>query len=263
MGVLNVTPDSFSDGGRFLGFEEAVAHGRSMIAAGADIIDVGGESSRPGAEPVSADEELRRVLPVLAALAGAVRLSIDTVKPEVAAAAVGEGADLINDISGSLFSTAAAHKVGWVSMHMQGTPATMQRQPRYTNVVADVSKAVLDRGRLARAAGVHEIWVDPGIGFGKTTEHNLALLAHLGELAEAARAEGFSLLVGTSRKRFLGMLDPGATEPAPLTARLEASLATAVWAMVQGAGMIRVHDVADTVRAAALVGATERTGVAA
>jgi dihydropteroate synthase len=253
MGVLNVTPDSFSDGGRFLRPEDAVAHGASMAAQGADIVDVGGESSRPGAEPVSVDEELRRVIPVLEALAGSVRLSVDTVKPAVAAAAVSAGATLINDISGNLCQVAATAHVGWVSMHMQGEPRTMQDDPTYGDVVDEVFSSVLQKARSARDLGVHEIWVDPGIGFGKSAGHNLALLAHLDQLTAASRAEGFGVLVGTSRKRFLGTL--GGPGPArPVDDRFEASIATAVWSMAQGADMVRVHDVADTVRAAQLVG---------
>jgi dihydropteroate synthase len=260
MGVLNVTPDSFSDGGRYLEPAAAVARGREMVAEGADVVDVGGESSRPGAVPVEEAEELRRVLPVIEALAGEVRLSIDTVKPAVAEAAVGAGATIVNDISGVLWPVAAAHGVGWVAMHMQGRPADMQREPRYGDVVAEVSAFVLDAARTARAGGVDEIWLDPGIGFGKTRAHNLALLAHLGPLVAAADAEGFSTMVGTSRKSFLAALGGPPRPPEPATAatppadRLEGSLATAVWAMSRGVGMVRVHDVAPTVRAATLAG---------
>ncbi len=255
MGVLNVTPDSFSDGGRYLGAAEALAHGRRLAAEGADLVDVGGESSRPGARPVSEAEELRRVLPVIEALAKETAVSVDTVKPAVAKAAVAAGASVLNDISGRLWPLAAELGVGWVSMHMQGTPGDMQRDPRYGDVAAEVHRAVLEGARRAAAAGVREIWVDPGIGFGKTTAHNLTLLARLGELAAAARAEGFGVLVGTSRKRFLGALGvPPGTEPAPVEGRSEASLATAVHAMVHGATMVRVHDVAPTVLAARLVG---------
>ncbi len=263
MGVLNVTPDSFSDGGRFLERADALDHARSMIADGADLVDVGGESSRPGAEPVPLLEEIDRVLPMLEALSGEVRLSIDTVKPEVAARAAGAGATLINDVSGTLADVAVAHGVGWVSMHMQGTPQTMQRQPSYTDVVDEVFTEVLARARAAAARGVREVWVDPGIGFGKTTEHNLALLAHLGQLVLAAADDGFGVLVGTSRKRFLGVLGAPETSPRPVDERFEGSLATAVWAMTRGAGMVRVHDVADTVRAAQLVGDATITPTAA
>lgn len=251
MGVLNVTPDSFSDGGRFLDPDAALAHGLAMVAEGADVVDVGGESSRPGAEPVAEAEELARVVPVVAALAPHVRVSVDTVKPAVAEAALAAGASLVNDISARLWPVAAEAGAGWVALHMQGTPATMQRDPRYDDVVHDVFGFLLHRGREAREAGVEEVWLDPGIGFGKTLAHNLTLLARLPVLV----AEGFPVLVGTSRKGFLGRLASSADgEPAPVDGRLAGSLATAVWAMVAGAAMVRVHDVAATVQAAALVG---------
>jgi dihydropteroate synthase len=255
MGVLNVTPDSFSDGGRYLRPTDAVAHGEAMIAAGADIVDVGGESTRPGATPVPLEDELRRVLPVVEALAGSVRVSIDTTKPAVAEAAVEAGASLINDVSGTLWSTAAALGTGWVAMHRQGTPADMQRDPTYTDVVAEVRAALADLFERASAAGVGEIWVDPGIGFGKTKAHNLALLGALGGLVDDARTVGAAgVLVGTSRKSFLGTFaDPARTDMLATDERFEGSLATAVWAMAQGVGMIRVHDVLATRRAAALV----------
>ncbi|MGO9456273.1 MAG: dihydropteroate synthase [Acidimicrobiales bacterium] len=254
MGVLNVTPDSFSDGGRYLRHEDAVAHGLAMVAEGADLVDVGGESSRPGAEPVGEAEELRRVVPVIEALSPRVRVSVDTVKPAVAEAAVDAGATLINDISGTLHPVAASRGVGWVAMHMQGTPADMQRRPRYDDVVAEVHRFVLERARDAAALGVAEVWVDPGIGFGKTAGHNLALVAHMGELAEAAGAEGFGVLVGVSRKSFLGRFGAGGGEPLAAGDRLEASLALATWAMAWGAAMVRAHDVAPTLEAARLVG---------
>jgi dihydropteroate synthase len=251
MGVLNVTPDSFSDGGRYLDPDRAVEHGLAMIAEGADVVDVGGESSRPGATPVAEDEERRRVVPVVAALAPHVRVSVDTVKPAVAAAAVAAGASLINDISASLWPVAAERGVGWVAMHMQGTPATMQDRPHYGDVVAEVQAFVVERARSAVAAGVPEVWIDPGIGFGKTPEHNLRLLRQLADLV----GSGFPVLVGTSRKGFLGRVAPGSDgAPAPVEDRLAASLASAVWAMTAGAAMVRTHDVAATVKAAELVG---------
>jgi dihydropteroate synthase len=255
MGVLNVTPDSFSDGGRYLRPADAVAHGEALIAAGAAIVDVGGESTRPGATPVPLDEELRRVLPVVEALAGSVRVSIDTTKAAVAEAAVDAGATLINDVSGTLWSTAAALGTGWVAMHRRGSPADMQRDPTYADVVAEVRAALSALFERASAAGVGEIWVDPGIGFGKTKAHNLALLAELGRLVEDARTLGAAgVLVGTSRKSFLGTFaDPASTDMLATDERFEGSLATAVWAMTQGVGMIRVHDVLATRRAAALV----------
>jgi dihydropteroate synthase len=253
MGVLNVTPDSFSDGGRYLDPDKALERGREMVAEGADLVDVGGESSRPGAEPVSEDEERRRVVPVIEALVPHVRVSVDTVKPGVAEAAVAAGATLVNDISATLWPVAAAHGVGWVAMHMRGTPPTMQDDPRYADVAAEVRSFLVARARQARAGGVEEVWVDPGIGFGKTTAQNLSLLRHLSELV----AEGFPVVVGTSRKSFLGRLAPTVDgRPAPVEDRLAASLSTATWAMLGGAAMVRVHDVAASVQAASLVGQT-------
>jgi dihydropteroate synthase len=271
MGILNVTPDSFFDGGRYLLTDVAVAHGMAMVEAGADIVDVGGESSRPGAVAVSEDEELDRVVPVVAALSPRVRVSIDTVKPGVALAAVSAGATLVNDISASLWEVVAGAgsgvgPVGWVAMHMQGSPRTMQAAPHYDDVVAEVYGFVLERARLALAAGVPEVWVDPGIGFGKTADHNLSLLHHLPELVSAARAAGCAgVAVGTSRKRFIGLLsasDPTTGEPAPPEERAEGSLATAAAAMAAGAALVRVHDVEATVQAARLYGpgAEQRTG---
>jgi dihydropteroate synthase len=245
MGVLNVTPDSFSDGGRYLETEAAVAHGLRLVAEGADVVDVGGESTRPGAAPVPASVERDRVVPVIAALAPHVRVSVDTRKAEVAEAAIAAGASLVNDVSAGLWEVAAAAGVGWVAMHMLGTPETMQQAPRYDDVVGEVGDFLRTRAEAAREAGVGEVWVDPGIGFGKTLEHNLTLLAHLRTLV----ALGHPVVVGTSRKSFLGrLLDAPATED-----RLEGSLATAVWAMSQGAAMVRVHDVAPTVAAARLL----------
>jgi dihydropteroate synthase len=258
MGVLNVTPDSFSDGGRYLRPADALARGLAMVAEGADLVDVGGESSRPGAAPVDMAEELRRVVPVVEALAPHVRVSVDTVKPAVAVAAVAAGATLVNDVSGTLAQVAAEQGVGWVAMHMQGTPADMQVRPHYDDVVAEVHGFVLARARAAARLGVAEVWVDPGIGFGKTAAHNLALLAHVGELAEAAGALGCAVLVGASRKSFLGRFGATGDEPAGADDRLEASLAVATWAMAQGAAMVRAHDVAPTVEAARLVGGAGR-----
>jgi dihydropteroate synthase len=263
MGVLNVTPDSFSDGGLYDTYDEAVARGRAILAQGADVLDVGGESSRPGAEPVRLADELARVVPVVEALAGpaaasGARISVDTVKPEVATAAVAAGASLVNDISASLWEVAAATGAGWVALHMQGRPRTMQEDPRYDDVVAEVQAFVLERAGRARAAGVGEIWVDPGIGFGKTTAHNLSLLRHLPELVAATEAEGYAgVVVGTSRKRFLGVLaagPAGSGAPAPLAEREEGSLATAAAALVAGVAMVRVHDVEPAVAVARLYG---------
>jgi dihydropteroate synthase len=247
MGVLNVTPDSFSDGGRYLDADAAIRRGLELVAEGADVVDVGGESTRPGAEPVGEDEELRRVVPVVEALAPHVRVSIDTRKAAVAEAAVQAGATLVNDVSASLHRVAADGGVGWVAMHMKGEPRTMQDAPRYDDVVGEVRDFLLARAAAAREAGVEEVWIDPGIGFGKTVEHNLSLLRHLRRLTTAE----LPVVVGTSRKGFLGRV----TGEAPADDRLEASIATAVHAMLNGARMVRVHDVKATVQAARLVGA--------
>jgi dihydropteroate synthase len=260
MGVLNVTPDSFSDGGLYLDAERALSHGIDMFRHGADVVDVGGESSRPGAEPVSEREELRRVVPVVEALALHGRVSVDTVKRAVAEAAVDAGATLVNDISASLWPVAAQSGVGWVAMHMQGEPRTMQRDPRYHDVVTEVYGFLSARARAAVEAGVREVWVDPGIGFGKTASHNLSLLHHLPELV----AEGFPVLVGTSRKSFLGRLSLGADGAAAgVEDRVPGSIATATWAMLAGASMVRVHDVPSALQAATLVGATRLGPVSA
>ena len=242
MGVLNVTPDSFSDGGQWLDAGAAVAHGLRMVEEGADVVDVGGESTRPGAEPVGTEEELRRVLPVVEALAPHVRVSIDTRKAEVAEAALAAGASLLNDVSAALAPVARAAGAGWVAMHMRGEPRTMQQDPTYDDVVAEVRAFLVER---AETAGVEEVWIDPGIGFGKTMDHNLALLAHL----DALVATGYPVVVGTSRKAFLGRL----TGDSPAGDRVEASVATAAWALSQGVSMVRVHDVAPTVAAARLL----------
>jgi dihydropteroate synthase len=253
MGVLNVTPDSFSDGGRYDVPADAIARGHELVAEGADWVDVGGESTRPGATPVDEAEELRRVLPVVEALADAgVKVSIDTRKAAVARAAVAGGASFLNDVSASLGDVAADLGVAWAAMHAQGDPQTMQDAPRYDDVVAEVRAHLVLRAERALAAGVPEVWIDPGIGFGKTTAHNLALLAHLDELV----ATGHPVLVGTSRKRFLGELlgrSDGADAPTEADDRLEGSLATATWALACGASMVRVHDVRAARHAAAVV----------
>ena len=246
MGIVNVTPDSFSDGGRFFDVDAAVAHGIELFAEGASVVDVGGESTRPGAEPVPPDEERRRVVPVIEALAAHGRVSVDTRHADVAEAAVEAGATIVNDVSASLWQVAADAGVGWVALHMQGEPRTMQAAPSYADVVAEVSAFLVARAEQALAAGVPEVWIDPGIGFGKTAAHNLALLHRLDELA----ATGHPVLVGTSRKGFLGALTGGAGPED----RLEASLATAVVAAASGAAMIRAHDVRHTVDAMRIVG---------
>jgi dihydropteroate synthase len=250
MGVLNVTPDSFSDGGAWFDHDSAIAHGLDMMAAGADVIDVGGESTRPGAAPVRAVEERRRVVPVIEVLARHGRVSVDTRKAAVAEAAVAAGATLVNDVSATLMHVAAAGGVGWVAMHMRGDPRTMQQLAVYDDVVAEVTGVLVERASRARDAGVEEVWIDPGIGFAKTAEHNLELLGRLDRLV----ATGWPVVIGTSRKSFLGALaSPPGAPPAPVDDRLEGSLASAVWAAVQGARMVRVHDVAPTVAALRII----------
>jgi len=254
MAILNVTPDSFSDGGRWFASDAAVAHGLACFREGAAVVDVGGESTRPGARPVPTDEELRRVVPVVEALAPHGRVSIDTRKPEVARAAVRAGATLINDVSASLWPVAAELGVGWVAMHMRGTPETMQDDPRYDDVVGEVVGFLAERARVAADAGVEEVWVDPGIGFGKTVADNLALLAHLDRVVEL----GWPVLVGVSRKATLGRLladSDGVPDPVPPDDRLEGSVAAQVWAMRLGVRMIRSHDVRAAVQAARVVAA--------
>jgi dihydropteroate synthase len=257
MGVLNVTPDSFFDGGRWQDTAAAVAHGRQMVEDGADIVDVGGESTRPGASPVDEEEELRRVIPVVRELArelgGRARVSVDTRRRSVAEAALEAGASIVNDVSASVWRVAAESGAGWVAMHMKGEPGDMMLQADYVDVVEEVRAYLLARAEQAASEGVAEIWIDPGIGFAKTTAHNLALLAHLDRLAES----GWPVAVGLSRKRFTGALTSGSeTSPAPVEDRLEASLAGAVWAMTSGAAMVRAHDVKATADAARLVGET-------
>ena len=262
MGILNVTPDSFSDGGRFLDHVAALEHGRQLIDEGASIVDVGGESTRPGAAPVGVDEELARVLPVVAGLADDVRVSIDTRHETVARAAVASGASMVNDVSAGLGGVAAELGVGWVAMHMLGDPRTMQDEPRYDDVVAEVRDFLVGRAERAADLGVSEVWIDPGIGFGKDTAHNLELLARIDELV----ATGWPVVVGVSRKRFLGVLTaasdagPGSVphhdgnvRATPVDDRREGSVAIAAWAYSRGVGMVRAHDVRATVRAARVV----------
>lgn len=252
MGVVNVTPDSFSDGGRFLCAEDAIAHGRRLLAEGADLVDVGGESTRPGADPVPADEELARVVPVVEALARDGRVSIDTMKVAVARAALQAGADYVNDVSAfhaepELAGVVADAGVDCCLMHMRGEPRTMQDDPRYDDVVDDVRAHLEERMVFAIGEGVAEerIELDPGIGFGKTVEHNLQLLRRLDELV----ALGRPVVIGTSRKAFLGRLT--GREAAD---RLPATIATNVLALERGARVFRVHDVA-AVRDALVVAA--------
>jgi dihydropteroate synthase len=255
MGVVNVTPDSFSDGGEFFDPAAAIAHGRRLVAEGADILDIGGESTRPGAEPVDAEEELRRVLPVIEALADAdAQISIDTTKTEVARQALAAGASIVNDVSAFRFAPELAGLVADADvdcclMHMLGEPRTMQEDPRYDDVVADVKAFLEERMAFATAAGVREerIWLDPGIGFGKTLEHNLELLRRLDEIV----ALGRPVVVGTSRKSFLGRLTGK-----PEKERLPGTIATNVIALERGAQIFRVHDVAEVADALAVAAAT-------
>ncbi len=248
MGILNVTPDSFSDGGVFLSRDSAVAQARRMVAEGADIIDVGGESTRPGAQPVSPQEEMDRVIPVIEALHGeiAAPISIDTSKPEVMRAAVAAGAGFINDVQAlraeEALATAAALKVPVCLMHMQGEPRTMQDEPRYRDVVADVRDFLRARMQAAQAAGIpaQRLVIDPGFGFGKTLEHNLELLRGLKKLQDL----GAPILAGLSRKSMIGK-----ALGLPLERRLIASVALAVMAVQNGAHIVRVHDVGPTVEA--------------
>ena len=245
MGVVNVTPDSFSDGGRFLDPAAAIAHAHQLIEEGADLIDLGAESSRPGAAAVvSAEEELRRLLPVLRGLRdAAVPLSVDTIKPEVMRAVLAEGASMINDINAlrapGALATVAASDAAVCLMHMQGTPGTMQQQPSYGDVVAEVKAFLQERVEAARAAGIplQRMSIDPGFGFGKTLAHNLELLRRLREFA----ALGLPLLAGWSRKSSLGKITGK-----PAADRLAASIAAALIAAQNGAAILRVHDVAAT-----------------
>jgi dihydropteroate synthase len=249
MGIVNVTPDSFSDGGLFLDPQAAIAHGRELAAEGADILDIGGESTRPGAEPVAAEDELRRVEPVVAALAGddAAEVSIDTSKALVAAAALDAGAAIVNDVTAlradpELGAVAAERACGVVLMHMLGSPRTMQSDPVYEDVVDEVRAFLAERIQAAVDAGIDEtrIWIDPGIGFGKTVAHNLELLRRLGELRELGRP----IVIGTSRKRFLGSITGR-----EVGEREGATLASNVLALAAGAEVFRVHDVGQTRRA--------------
>jgi dihydropteroate synthase len=248
MGVVNVTPDSFSDGGLYLEPEAAIAHGSELADEGADVLDVGGESTRPGAEEVSVEVEVARTEPVVADLAAlGHRVSIDTSKRPVAEAALDAGAAIVNDVTAmradpEIGALCADRGAELVLMHMQGNPRTMQDEPTYEDVVDDVRRFLAERIEAAVAAGVAEerIWVDPGIGFGKTLEHNLELLRRLGELRDLGRP----ILVGTSRKSFIGKVDgSGADE------RIGGTIASSVLAVAAGADMLRVHDVAEAVQA--------------
>jgi len=242
MGVVNVTPDSFSDGGMFTTSHEAVVYGRRLIEEGADLLDLGGESTRPGAEPVTAATEVGRVIPVLEGLVeSGVPLSVDTSKPEVARLALASGAEIINDITAgsdpTIFELVAGARAGLILMHMQGNPMTMQNDPRYEDVVGDIKSFLADRSLAAQHAGVlpDRIAIDPGIGFGKTLEHNVELIREIGSL----RSLGFPVLIGASRKKFLRTIT-GVENPA---SRDLASAVVAALAVERGADILRVHNV--------------------
>lgn len=247
MGIVNVTPDSFSDGGQHLQHDAAIAHARQLIAEGADIIDIGGESTRPGAQPVSVQQELDRVLPVIAALRGIpVPISIDTCKPEVMRAAIAAGAQMVNDINAlqdaAALDAVAASGVAVCLMHKQGNPQTMQQQPHYRDVFVEVGDFLRGRIAAAQAAGIarERIVIDPGFGFGKTLAHNLDLLRHLDKLREL----GIPVLAGLSRKSMLGAITGQDADQ-----RVAASVAAALIAVQRGASIVRVHDVRETVDA--------------
>ncbi|MDJ0959688.1 MAG: dihydropteroate synthase [Acidimicrobiia bacterium] len=271
MGIVNVTPDSFSDGGAFIkgaagvvDHDAAIAHAHGLIGDGADLIDVGGESTRPGALPIDDTEEIERVMPVVSALAqSGVTVSVDTSKPAVAEAAVEAGAEIINDVTGlrnpDMVRVAAETGAGVVIMHMQGVPRTMQADPTYGDVVADVRRYLVDRAEMATDAGVarDRICIDPGIGFGKTFDHNLQLLHDL----KALTATPYPVLVGTSRKRFLGaVLDAGAGERKPAQ-RDGATAATSALAAAAGVSVVRVHNVAASVESTRIADAIVRSAL--
>jgi dihydropteroate synthase len=255
MGILNVTPDSFSDGGCYLDVQRAVAHTQLMVEEGATLVDIGGESSRPGALPVSVDEELARILPVIRAVVDSVDVlvSVDTYKAEVAQQALEAGAHLVNDITAlradaDMASVVAKMKAGLILMHIKGTPRTMQQAAQYDDVVSEVRASLQESIRIAEEQGVaaERIIIDPGIGFGKTTEHNLELLKRLEEFQSLNRP----LLIGTSRKSFIGNV-----LGLPISERVEGTAATVCWAIAHGADIVRVHDVKANVRAALMTDA--------
>jgi dihydropteroate synthase len=251
MGIVNNTPDSFSKDGLAGDVRMAITRGEAMFAEGADIVDVGGESTRPGADPVSADEELRRVIPIIEALSEhhPGRISVDTMKPEVAQAALFAGASTVNDVSGlrdkDMIEVVAEHDAAVIIMHMLGSPRTMQERPRYSDVVRDIGSYLADRIAAAEKDGVspRKIMVDPGIGFGKTKDHNLEIIARLSEF----RSLGKPIVIGVSRKAFIGKITGR-----PVEDRLEGSVVAAALAAIHGANIVRVHDVGPTVRALAV-----------
>ena len=259
MGIINVTPDSFSDGGKYANVEAAVMRAKQMVADGADIIDIGGESSRPGAEPITANEECRRVIPVVQALAEQfqIPISVDTYKAKVAHEALSAGACVINDITAlhgdpNMCQIVADAQAGVILMHMQGVPATMQKAPTYQNVVAEVHAWLTEVASQAVDRGIDSsrIMIDPGIGFGKTFDHNLEILRHLMQF----RGIGYPMLVGVSRKKFIGrILD------LPVHQREEGTAATVAWSIINGANMVRVHDVAKMKQVAQVIDTICRT----
>ncbi len=276
MGILNVTPDSFSDGGRYLNFDSALSHATEMIDQGADIIDIGGESTRPGAEPVPEDVELSRVIPLIKELSGTVRISIDTTKQNVALEAVSNGATLINDVSASLEAIAGKEGVGWIAMHSRGNPKTMSQLTEYQDLIGQVRSFLKSCVIRGRECGVDEIYVDPGIGFAKTVDQNLQLIAKIDEIVK----DGTPVLLGASRKSFLGNLaswpsyqyfqnvrltdstfnadfpfeiplsDTGTVGPVD---RDDASLGVACWAIASKVSIVRVHQVGPAVAASRLI----------
>ena len=259
MGIINVTPDSFSDGGKYANVEAAVMRAKQMVADGADIIDIGGESSRPGAEPITANEECRRVIPVVQALAERfqIPISVDTYKAKVAREALSAGACVINDITAlhgdpNMCQIVADAQAGVILMHMQGVPATMQKTPTYQNVVAEVHAWLTEVASQAVDRGIDSsrIMIDPGIGFGKTFDHNLEILRHLMQF----RGIGYPMLVGVSRKKFIGrILD------LPVHQREEGTAATVAWSIINGANVVRVHDVAKMKQVAQVIDTICRT----
>ena len=256
MGVVNITPDSFSDGGKFLAANAAIDHGLQLIEEGADILDIGGESTRPGAEPVNIDEELRRVLPIIQAMQGEnVPISIDTMKPEVMKAAIQAGVSMVNDVNAlradGALEVCAESNVGVCLMHMQGSPRTMQLEPSYSDVVAEVKTFLLDRAQACERAGIarDRIVIDPGFGFGKNREHNLTLLRRLKEFREL----GYAVLAGLSRKSVLGKITGQ-----EVVSRVPASVAAALLAAQNGAHIVRVHDVRATKDALAILHAVNQ-----
>ena len=259
MGVVNVTPDSFSDGGRHDSTDAAVAHGLALLDEGADLLDVGGESTRPGAVPVDEATELARTIPVIDGIHRArpdATISIDTSKAAVAEAAAAAGASILNDVTASLEAVAARNGMGWIAMHASGPSATMQDDPRYDDVIEEIVTFLTDAAARGRAAGVERVWIDPGIGFGKTIEHNLALVANLDRLTPIA-----PVVLAVSRKNTIGRLhaasdqggDPIDLEPTDADDRLEGSLAMATWGGFLGVDMVRVHDVRATVHAVGVI----------